>query len=394
MLKNNAENYVNRARIFLEMNDYKNVLSDLFKAIQLDNNYYDAYYNRALLYHDKLEFDSAITDLQKCIDIRPDNDAQDKLSLLQKFMENKNDSLNDDPNQFKYISDSWTDNFRDTQIHLEHKKKIDSNILVASKIKNDNGIKRELTIPLADKTSLEKSITKQVQADNQEQKVSNSLLVSNKTVDNSSSLQNNIKISLPISSNDKMEKQPTEIQTSDKNDTKQSNGANNSNTQKPDNNQNIDFIKTGNNATGQQNNKLDVQISPPEINEHQFAEKIELNKKPDELNQDNSQRRNDIPFAKNTEETPFGETANGSNSIRRTNSKQYAIQLGAFENEENAAEYEQKVKETIDYDINTYQNSGLFKIRTGDYQLKDALTVIKTIRQSGFTNAIIVESEN
>jgi len=191
-----------------------------------------------------------------------------------------------------------------------------------------------------------------------------------------------------------MEKQPAEMQTLDKNDTKQSNDVTNGNTQKPDNDKNVDFIKTGNNSTCQQNNKSDLQISPTEKNERRFAEKIEPNKKPDELNQDIFQIRNDIPLAKNTKEIDTKETAIGSNPILRTNSKQYAIQLGAFENKENALEYEQKVKEAIEYDINTYQSSGLFKIRTGDYQLKEALTIVKKIRQSGFSEALIVQSSN
>ena len=60
-----------RGKVKARLEDFLGSVEDFTKAIELDNNYSDAYFNRALSYLHLKEFKSAIGDFTKVIALNP-----------------------------------------------------------------------------------------------------------------------------------------------------------------------------------------------------------------------------------------------------------------------------------------------------------------------------------
>lgn len=70
----------------------------------------------------------------------------------------------------------------------------------------------------------------------------------------------------------------------------------------------------------------------------------------------------------------------------------YTIQIGAFENESNAADFTAKAKEVLDFHINFYFIDGLYKVRLDDFKDKgDAISILNKVIGSGYSDAFIIE---
>jgi cell division protein FtsN len=72
--------------------------------------------------------------------------------------------------------------------------------------------------------------------------------------------------------------------------------------------------------------------------------------------------------------------------------KKFAIQIGAFQLESNAIEVMSKAQSLLSYKIYYKLLSGLYKVRLGEFDsIPEALTIIDTIKNSGFSDSFIVE---
>lgn len=74
-------------------------------------------------------------------------------------------------------------------------------------------------------------------------------------------------------------------------------------------------------------------------------------------------------------------------------SKTFAIQIGAFNNEENASNFTDNAKNVmINPDIYFKNIDGLYKVRMGNFSSKfDALNYLEMLKQRGFADSFIVE---
>lgn len=66
-----AENYYNRATVYVDLKEYKKAVEDYTKAIELDSQYVTAYNNRGYAYLNMLEYQKALNDFTKAIEINP-----------------------------------------------------------------------------------------------------------------------------------------------------------------------------------------------------------------------------------------------------------------------------------------------------------------------------------
>ena len=71
----NAETYLLRGLLYIELENFKEAIEDITKSIDLGNNTYNCYYNRARCYLFLLKIDEAINDLDMAIQINPTSDA-------------------------------------------------------------------------------------------------------------------------------------------------------------------------------------------------------------------------------------------------------------------------------------------------------------------------------
>lgn len=73
-------------------------------------------------------------------------------------------------------------------------------------------------------------------------------------------------------------------------------------------------------------------------------------------------------------------------------SREYAIQLGAFSNEQNAINFLSKAKGKISEDVYYKEVQGLFKVRIGKLGSKsEALSMLEKVISYGFTDSFLVE---
>ena len=124
MLRNTSENYLTRAKVYMESNDLSSALNDLTKVIQLNDKSYDAFYNRSMIYYIRQEYDSSLADLQKCVALRPDyKNAKEKLSVLQKDSVNNTNVpiANSDKSRDKDVK--GIDRFKDGELHKDFPKR-------------------------------------------------------------------------------------------------------------------------------------------------------------------------------------------------------------------------------------------------------------------------------
>lgn len=71
----------------------------------------------------------------------------------------------------------------------------------------------------------------------------------------------------------------------------------------------------------------------------------------------------------------------------------FSVQIGAFENESNAADFTARAKEVLDFHINFYFIDGLYKVRLDDFKDKDeAISILNKVITSGYSNAFIIET--
>jgi cell division protein FtsN len=91
-------------------------------------------------------------------------------------------------------------------------------------------------------------------------------------------------------------------------------------------------------------------------------------------------------------ESPETEIKEEPVEIQPPVTKEYAIQIGAFQEESHAIEIMNKAKEMFSYNVNYILMGGLFKVRLGHFNsLPDALTVIGRVKDAGFLDSFIVE---
>jgi cell division protein FtsN len=91
-------------------------------------------------------------------------------------------------------------------------------------------------------------------------------------------------------------------------------------------------------------------------------------------------------------ETPETEIKEEPVEIQPPVTKEYAIQIGAFQEESHAIETMNKAKERFSYKVNYILMGGLFKVRLGEFNsLPDALATIGRIKEAGFFDSFIVE---
>ncbi|MBZ0202541.1 MAG: SPOR domain-containing protein [Ignavibacteria bacterium] len=74
-------------------------------------------------------------------------------------------------------------------------------------------------------------------------------------------------------------------------------------------------------------------------------------------------------------------------------SRNYVIQIGAFNDEENATKFTRNAKERIGGDDVTFKETdGLYKVRLGTFAVKsEALELLMKIKELGFTDSFLVE---
>ncbi|MCD4664697.1 MAG: tetratricopeptide repeat protein, partial [Bacteroidales bacterium] len=70
--QNNASHYFKNGSAKYQLKNYKSALTDLDQAIELENDYIDAYYVRALCYGNLKKYDRAENDFNKVIELNPD----------------------------------------------------------------------------------------------------------------------------------------------------------------------------------------------------------------------------------------------------------------------------------------------------------------------------------
>lgn len=75
-----------------------------------------------------------------------------------------------------------------------------------------------------------------------------------------------------------------------------------------------------------------------------------------------------------------------------TESKIYIVQVGAFENEYNAAAFTNKIKNELNISISYKLINGLFKVRTVEFtRIDDAASLLSKIKESGYEDAFITD---
>ncbi len=70
--ENNASHYFKNGSAKYQLENYKSAIEDFDKAIELENDYIDAYYVRALCYGNLKKYDKAANDFNKVIELNPE----------------------------------------------------------------------------------------------------------------------------------------------------------------------------------------------------------------------------------------------------------------------------------------------------------------------------------
>ncbi len=70
--QNNASHYFKNGSAKYQLKNYVNAVKDFDQAIELENDYIDAYYVRALCYGNLKKYDKALNDFNKVIELNPD----------------------------------------------------------------------------------------------------------------------------------------------------------------------------------------------------------------------------------------------------------------------------------------------------------------------------------
>lgn len=87
---------IEKGKLALFKNDFKNALNFLNKAISKDSNNYEAFYYRGLIYLYSNEFDRAIDDFTKTIELNKEfPDAYNNRGLAYSYLEQMSDALSD-----------------------------------------------------------------------------------------------------------------------------------------------------------------------------------------------------------------------------------------------------------------------------------------------------------
>lgn len=68
----NASHYFKNGSAKYQLENYKSAVEDLDQAIELENDYIDAYYVRALCYSSLKKYDKAVNDFNMVIELNPD----------------------------------------------------------------------------------------------------------------------------------------------------------------------------------------------------------------------------------------------------------------------------------------------------------------------------------
>ena len=70
--QNNASHYFKNGSAKYQLENYKSAIDDFDQAIELENDYIDAYYVRALCYGNLKKYDKAVNDFNKVIELNPE----------------------------------------------------------------------------------------------------------------------------------------------------------------------------------------------------------------------------------------------------------------------------------------------------------------------------------
>jgi cell division septation protein DedD len=108
----------------------------------------------------------------------------------------------------------------------------------------------------------------------------------------------------------------------------------------------------------------------------------------DEIKNDLSNRKNDQSADNEKPDTRIQD-----NKFSEKTPKTYAIQLGAFNAEDNAQAFMEKAKQILKTQNIYYKNvDGVFKIRAGNFNsLDETLTMLNKINNDGFTDIFITD---
>jgi len=84
------EAYINRAKVYVDIDKLDNAISDFTKAIEINPNFIEAYYDRALIYLYKIgDWEKAIVDFSKVITLDPLYMPQAYMNLSRAFKKTK-----------------------------------------------------------------------------------------------------------------------------------------------------------------------------------------------------------------------------------------------------------------------------------------------------------------
>jgi cell division protein FtsN len=103
----------------------------------------------------------------------------------------------------------------------------------------------------------------------------------------------------------------------------------------------------------------------------------------------------DIKEEPTTTENSVSENKVNDNKFtdKQMTAKIFAIQIGAFNREDNASSFTDKAKNKLAGEDVSYKNvEGLYKVRLGSFNnVSDAAALLQIIQQKGFTDSFIVE---
>jgi tetratricopeptide (TPR) repeat protein len=417
MLRFNAANFINRAKVYLKMNDFNNASKDLANAIALDSNSYEAYYYVGSIHYYLSEFDSALVNFLKSVKIKPGyQDALDKLALLQTqdksvakidFQEREQfsedivveqpkiekpivDVKNDISVKINTTKNINTDKYKYSDLHKEPQKEIDTTVLLIDNLKEKPFVTeiKEVPKPITqNENQTPQHTTEKVLTENSKDisPVVNIKVAPKQITQNDNQLQESEKVipekSTEVTPVNEINEGPKPITQNEKQTPQQI-------TEKvlPDNPKEISPVVYLNEESKPitQNEK---QIQKPEL-----LSEIKEKNEPFITNENQLQVSVNKYIKKPEEEESVIRKEEKPIDTYQTKSKGFEIQIGAFDQEINAVRCIEKVKENLDFEVNYFLISGFYKVRIRSFSKEEALELIKRVKENGFSDAYIIVS--